>query len=214
MEVKPLLILDISGLLCCKVPLENSHKSKVILRPHVRQFLEACYATYTVGFFSSTTFKNANAILKGLLTTEQESQTLFRWYRDRTQFDPEYPTNRFIKVYDTVKYISDVLNNPLVNMNRLYNYQNTIICDDSLHKVRFNPKANVVLVPKFEIPGGYSESARGRFESTGGNVEDNTLLNMLPVINRAFNLLNVRSTAIQSSNPPDLSDVDQSYTYN
>lgn len=190
-----LLILDINGLLCNKVmppkagepetPIPEGLEVlqldyyKVVLRPGVREFLARCYDEFTVGFYSSTTFPNANAILEVLLTDEQKKATAFRWYRDRVRFDPAYGSGIEVDKHSTVKRLEDILENAVVNWHRRYNWYNTILCDDSQKKTRFNPNHNVVLISKFE-----------------NDPSDQTLIGVMPIFLRAFeNLHKVRAFA-------------------
>lgn len=150
-----LLLLDINGVLCCKIgkdekPNDNLellelNAYKVVMRPGAREFLEFCYKHFTVAFFSSTTYPNANAILEKLLSPEQKKATPFRWFRDRTHFDPDAK-----KEYDTIKKLSDIFDNPMVNSDRKYNERNTILCDDSAVKTRFNDPKNIVVLTPFK----------------------------------------------------------------
>lgn len=167
--MKRLVIFDINGFLCRKVPkdyegpvdLELTHY-KVILRPYCKQFLDDCYEKFTVGFLSSATYKNAGPILDLLLTPEQQKLTLFKWFRDRTSLEPDeeeiscdksWDLSDFldlqIEKHSTVKYLSSVLDCPSLNEGRPYSLNNTLICDDSASKLRFNPKSNCVLVEAY-----------------------------------------------------------------
>lgn len=158
-----LLLLDINGVLCCKYKKDNdlserlSHSDllelksySVMLRPGYREFLNFCYEHFTVAFFSSTTRQNANAILEKILTPEHKSKTLFRWFRDRTQLDPHYGIIPEIEKHDTVKKLEDVFNCPLFNEDRKYGLGNTLLCDDSAQKTRFNESKNIVIFPEFK----------------------------------------------------------------
>src|SRR5680860_1896755 len=107
-----LIILDINGILCWKYPLDRSFPDlesfklshyNVVLRPKIREFLDFCYSYADVGFFSSTTPSNANAILNHILTPSQRKKTIFFWYRDRTKLDPSYGSDPSIKIGDTIK---------------------------------------------------------------------------------------------------------------
>lgn len=168
-----LLILDINGVLCCKVNKNsninlqmqtiNLNNYTVILRPGCREFLEYCYKNYNVGFYSSTPFYNANAILNILLTKEQHQNTIFKWYRDRTHIDPEN------KKFGTIKKIEDIFDNPVINEKFLYSYNNTILCDDSFSKTRFNNYKNIIIIPTFT-----------------GNSNDITLYNLINEIDKKF----------------------------
>lgn len=164
-----LVILDINGLLCRKTTEGKADLSLgrygVVVRPGAREFLEFCYQNFDVGIFSSTTYKNASPILDFLLTAEQQKKTKFKWFRDRTSLDPQWGSSELsadpswdldefhdkkIEQYSTVKKIGDVLSAPQINEDRKYTLENTLIVDDSLMKMRFNPKKNVVIVAPFE----------------------------------------------------------------
>jgi hypothetical protein len=193
---RKLLILDVSGVLCHKqiddkgidpIFLKNlstggSNNEKlevlrvkgynIILRPYLREFLEFCYASYDVAFLSSTTYSNCTAILDRILTVKQHKDTVFKWFRDHTHYDPSFGTDSKIKPYDTVKYLSDVWNNPVINADRLYSPDNTIICDDSEGKMRYNPKENTITVVPFD-----------------GNPNDTVLLELIKDIPSRFDVL-------------------------
>lgn len=154
---RKLIVLDINGVLCTKTQ-DNVEKNEgiklatynVIFRPEYRKFLNFCYENYDVGFFSSTTYKNASLILKKLLTPEQYKKTVFMWFRDRTVLDPDFNKDPEIKQFDTIKRLSDIIDNPIVNHDRRYNYQNTVLIDDSQRKTRFNDPFNIVIVPPYD----------------------------------------------------------------
>ena len=174
-----LLILDINGLLCRKVkkdylgPVDLELATyRVVRRPGYSEFLATCYANFTVGFFSSTTRKNGDQILQILLTDQQRKDTLFFWYRDRTSLDPDWPSTtqpitchpswslediddwsaQGVEEYATIKNLVSVWANPIINWDRRFSLLNTIICDDSTIKLRFNRKENCLLVPSFVTP--------------------------------------------------------------
>lgn len=145
-----LILLDLNGVLCRKItsgPMpENAFDLRAYAvepRPGVTEFLEFCYSHYAVGFFSSTTFKNADPILKKLLTPEQYKLSTIKWFRDRTRFDPDN-TN-----HETVKVLKDLFENPVTNYDRVWNETNTLLIDDSEQKTRFNSKGNVLLVKSY-----------------------------------------------------------------
>lgn len=181
-----LLILDISGLLCCKVPKEfvvddslefiDLEHYKVIFRPNIKVFLNKCYEKYSVAYFSSTTHKNAIVILDKLLTKEQREKTVFFWFRDKTHLDPDFEKDPNIKDYDTIKLLSDVYDNPL--FNRTYNSKNTVLCDDSHTKNRFNNPSNLIIVTPYD-----------------GSNKDNTLDELIKVIESKFINLTYRPTS-------------------
>src|SRR5579864_8673580 len=155
-NMRHLLLLDINGVLCRKI--EKNHTADgnsngspsvlrlgsydVELRPGARDFLTNAYNRFTVGFFSSTTYRNAHQILDALLTKEQKAKTCCFWYRDRTRFDPDADANSF----DTIKLLDDIYQNPVVNEHRIWSNGNTVLIDDSFKKNRFNRTENFILV--------------------------------------------------------------------
>ena len=165
-----LLLLDINGLLCCKVPKGQKNKKynkddilklnsyKVIIRPHCREFLEYCYSKFTIGFFTSTCEWNVKAILNKLLTPEQHKATALMWFRDRTRFDPISSADEMS--FETIKMLEDIFQNPMANEKRLYNDQNTLLIDDSETKTRFNDPANIIICKAFTG----EEDDRGLFD--------------------------------------------------
>ena len=175
-NAKKLIVLDIFGILCCKVMYDKCPKQdavtfaeengmehitlnvySVFIRPYVRQFLDHCYDYADVGFFSSSTEPNSIAVLRSVLTDEQQEKTRFFWYRDRTKLDPDYGKDFEITNYDTVKILADIFQSPYVNRYRCYDEYNTIICDDSPRKMRYNDQSNVLLIPSFDIDNEISE---------------------------------------------------------
>lgn len=170
-----LLVLDVNGLLVARMPknykgsTEIKLKScKVKIRPHCLEFLNWCFLNWTVAFFSSTTEENGRRILDYLLTPKQKQATLFMWWRDKTALDPDWKREGG-PIYDytwsymlrnkenreklhsisTVKHIDSIIYSPVVNRNRRWNKENTLICDDSIMKLRFNPKRNCVIVSTY-----------------------------------------------------------------
>ena len=186
---KPLIVIDVNGVLCEKVYVENLEKERdkilsetsfttiilnkfvVYIRPNVHEFLEFCFANYDVGFFSSTTYQNANRILGQLLTKDQNMRAKFLWYRDRTRLDPDWKKeDKKTKKFDTIKMIQDVLECPAINEDRRYSVDNTILLDDSETKTRFNDPQNILVVKTFNHD----------------DAEDNQLLGIMDVITHKF----------------------------
>ena len=148
--MRPLLLLDITGVLCHKVDkgkgIIKVNSYDVNPRPGHVEFLQTAFKEFEVGFFSSTTKTNADPILKALLTKEQYKACILFWYRDRTRFDPEVGDNDFA----TIKVLDDLFANPIANREKKWNKTNTLIVDDSPSKVRFNDPMNVVMVESYE----------------------------------------------------------------
>jgi hypothetical protein len=177
-----LLLLDINGLLCCKIPKDQKPKKyaksdilklnsyKVIIRPYCREFLESCYSQFAVGFFTSTCEWNVKAILNKILTPEQYKTTALMWFRDRTRFDPISSADEMR--FETIKMLEDIFQNPMVNEKSLYSEQNTLLIDDSEIKTRFNNPANIIICKKFT-----------------GEENDQGLLDLLKIIPEKFEAL-------------------------
>lgn len=188
--MKRLLLLDINGVLCRKVdskyegPVDLELTSyKIIYRPGYEKFLAECYERYDVGYYSSTTYKNADGILRAMLTKKQRDSTVCFWYRDRTCLDPDWGksisnhdswdgdlTTTQITKFSTVKYLSTIWQNPVINYNRVYSENNTIICDDSSIKLRFNNRKNCLLIDSFvddndTILETFIDNVAARFEN-------------------------------------------------
>lgn len=176
MSERKLLILDINGLLCRKINTKEQIEGEVIelpsykvqLRPGCHEFLDFCYRHYDIAFFSSTLHVNADAILKALLNSKQHKITIFKWFRDRTRFDPDSKTDK----YATVKVLKDIFDNPVVNRDRIYSEKNTLICDDSVTKIRLNDPKNTVIIPAFT-----------------GDLNDTTLYEIINTIEERFTKL-------------------------
>lgn len=146
-----LVLLDVNGLLLCKVKkgtvkraVRYSSYEDVIIRNHAVEFIEKLMSKYDVGIFTSGHRSNTFNLIKLLMGTEKSKKLKFILSREYTKFDPESDDN-----ISTVKILSDVYNNPVVNRNKIYNKYNTLLCDDSEIKTRFNPQENIVIVEKF-----------------------------------------------------------------
>lgn len=168
-----LLILDVFGLLCAKLDtgtpallpvIQETKHYRVVARPHLKEFLTAVFSRYTVAIFSSSSYYNVSSVLKTVMTREQLSNCLFTWTRDRTHLDSEGESQ-----HSTVKRLGDVLGNPVINSNRVYNWSNVLMCDDSASKMAANPKKNVLTCTEFM-----------------GDTEDDYLLTLLGEIEGKF----------------------------
>lgn len=163
-----LIILDFDNVLFHRVKNGNKRPNSFRIKryeyypyPSVINFLEELTQHYHIGFFTSITEENSRNIIKKLIP----KHIRYEFILDRrfVKFDPSYWNNShinqgnqsdknnynngglIIKDYDTVKYLTDVFNNPNINERRLYNHTNTIIIDDSYMKMRFNNVKNVIL---------------------------------------------------------------------
>nr|QBK90310.1 MAG: ctd-like (NLI interacting factor-like) phosphatase [Pithovirus LCPAC102] len=131
------------------------HKKHLyVLRPGYDDFIDYCLSNYDVGIFSSITEKNITCIIDNVFW-DKKDKLKFILHRKYTKLDPDYGKNKNIKSFDTVKYISDIISNPILNEKRIYTMRNTIIVDDTYRKVRFNPRNNICV---------YQPSERFNFE--------------------------------------------------
>ncbi len=157
---KPLIVLDLNGVLCFRSRIHpNSNfdhlglecfkiRDKMIyIRPFAREFIKYCLKYYQLGFFTSTTKKNAYPILKRLISPEDWSSVKFFWYRKQTDPDPDIGKNPLTRKYSTIKLIEPILKSPYINCN----YQDIIICDDTEQKLRFIPESNKIIVKSFDL---------------------------------------------------------------
>lgn len=155
--MRRLLVLDINGVLCRKYrqppPVKSKLKIiklpsyKVVFRPGYKEFLKFCYQHYDIGYFSSTSPINAGKILYKMLTVDQRNANVFEWFRDRTRIDPEDLHEEYPR---TIKNLTDIFTHPYINATNIYHRANTLICDDSPSKVRFNNPLNVILTQPFD----------------------------------------------------------------
>ena len=159
-----LVVLDLNGLLCRKlsrrVP-KNAITNNIVrcpsydvqLRPYCKEFMDHMLQHYRVGFYSSTTEKNAKPISDALVTIGpspiieecqqfvndtpiDQSHVLFYWFRDRTRPDPERGG------FETIKLVSDI---------RLeYDYEKVLLVDDSSDKLRFNNPDDVLVCKSYD----------------------------------------------------------------
>ena len=158
-----LIILDMNGLLCKKVPDESNHslfdpkvkiariKNYVLyIRPGIHNFMDKLLKNYKVAIFSSTTQKNLFASLKAILGNHTVKRLDFIWDRSRTRHDPDYGIDVSIKGHQTVKILKDVWDNPIINPWKFWNQTNTICIDNDHMKLRFNKPENIIIVPEWE----------------------------------------------------------------
>lgn len=197
-----LLILDINGIAVYKKMKPKFGKGKdktnlihdnnkfiekdkmcLYINPYIKDFILWCFdENIDIGIWSSTYKHNAEDVIKFIMTEEERKKLKFEWYRDRTEFDPDYGIDPNIRGHDTVKNLYLVWCNPIVNFrnydcvndnndhdNRLnykYNETNTIILEDNEKKVRFNDKENVIIVDS------YTEKTNINFEELKVKVID------------------------------------------
>lgn len=71
----------------------------------------------------------------------------FVWDRQMCTLDPDFRVDQTpIKAHSTVKLLSTVLSNPMINEDRRWTVDNVVIVDDSEVKLRYNPLASSRIV--------------------------------------------------------------------
>ena len=133
----------------------------VTVRNHCVDFIEGLLSEYEVAIWTSMLWYNVNEILKHLFGKNFKNKFAFIWNRDHVLLDPDYNKDEIsrhddyenetfpeISKFNTIKDLRLVWQN--TKFNRKYTSENTLICDDSLIKMRFNPKINVLLITDFD----------------------------------------------------------------
>ena len=152
---KKLVVLDLDGVLFTR-NINNNINNNInydfkikntyyILNDGASDFINYCLDNYEVGIFTSITPSNTKIIISKIFTYGRKNKLKFIYDRSHTKLDPDYEKLDNIKKFDTVKYLTDVINNPIINTNRTYNLDNTIIIDDTYMKVRFNPVNSICI---------------------------------------------------------------------
>jgi hypothetical protein len=211
-----LVVLDINGILVKKNnkhdngggwkvnhPHHNKkHNNDIIetrgaifeIRPGAREFIRKCFEKYHVAIWSSTTFTNAQPIIDELF--DHKNELVFRWFRDHTEYDPEYGIKADIKDFDTIKTINTIYSNAM--FMRKWGPKNTIIIDDSHQKLRFNDEKNYIVIPdvptinyidvfnelekKFTILSSGSSGSSGGSGGSGDIPKDDVILSSSEVV--------------------------------
>lgn len=132
-----LIVLDYHGIF-------TDEEGTLRPREEIERLLEFIESFARVGIFSSTMHRT---IITELKLYNLQKRFDFILDRSHTRLDPDYLITGGITEYDTVKDLSTILNNPIVNAERRYAINNTIICDDSARKLRFISKENALILP-------------------------------------------------------------------
>ncbi len=173
--VKPLIILDINGVLAEKTFIGKGSTPKgaykvngvfYMIKPEVSTFIAKLFQKYRVAIFSSTTRRNAMPLIKKVFTQKQVKRLLFIWTRDRTRKDPEN-----LNGFKTIKKLDDFWDNPVFNAKGCYDKSNTIILDDESEKQRFNPEECLII---FNIKNPESD-----FETLLNTIETRLMANSM-----------------------------------
>ena len=137
------------------------------VRPGTYEFLDQCFQEFHVAIWSSTTFTNANVLIDQIFTHEQREALVFKWFRDRTRYDPDYGKDESVKEFDTVKMINDIYDCPAPTFQRRWTSGNVLLLDDTQQKMRFNEEKNYLIIAE----------------------DDKSLVDRLPEIRRRFEAL-------------------------
>ncbi len=175
-KVKPLLILDVNGLLIFRnvVKIQNiepnfSLNGKfVYYRPHFKEFLTFCFQHFQVGFWSTATNKNMMGIITDLMKIIN-AEPVFCFFQNECVNTGMLTSSKkpiFLKYLQTVfdKYPQ-------------FNYNNTCIIDDTLYKTFINLPYSAIL----------SQEWTGDFSDNNINIVDSKLYTQLKYIVDNFN---------------------------
>lgn len=159
---KSLIILDVDDLLVRRAyrfvpdgenPDEWIEVGKYYIkkRKNLIQFMDELISrSINIGIWSSSVYQNMDPVLKAIFPKHIHDKILFILDRSYCDLDPDYGINPTIKSYATVKNIDRIISNPVYNRERFFNIGNIIIVDNSLTKLRFNPKENNIVIEDFE----------------------------------------------------------------
>jgi hypothetical protein len=163
MSSKKLLVLDLDGILFQKeydpestIPLQpgsfRSGKFYITPHPDLESFLDELFKkNIFVGIWSSSQKATIKGILSQLFPAKYyPKRFLFIWSRDRCQMDPDAGKDPEIKEFATVKKVSSIIKNPVVNYLKAWNTENILMVDDSPLKLRFNPSSTMHIRKDFE----------------------------------------------------------------
>ena len=109
-------------------------------RPHLEDFLNYCFETYTVAVWSSARRYNVDLLCNFLFTPEQRQQLLFKWDQSncvKVEPNPD-PQEANKPLFE--KHLSHVW-----EAFPQYSAKSTVIVDDSPLKMRHNPNGCVVI---------------------------------------------------------------------
>lgn len=147
-----LILLDVDGVLLVRTnkkedyPYFKQGKKFCYVRPGAKEFIAACASKYDIVIYTSMMYSNVKSVLNQAFGLNFIKYNInFICSREYTKLDPDYKHNPNIKSYDTIKLLDNVLSSPIINENRKYNIENTILIDDSYRKVRFNDISSVII---------------------------------------------------------------------
>lgn len=163
--VGKLVLLDINGVLCAKIPNGeltkrqlkewplvpiNKHCQLLVAPGIVDEIRALRDKGYTLGVFSSTETRNVKKTLEMVFGTK--TPEVFEIIADRglTELDPDYGMDPQVEIHDTVKRLARIWKSPLLNPDRRWGPTNTVLVEHDYRRVRFCPAGNVILVPEFD----------------------------------------------------------------
>ncbi len=130
---KKLLVLDLDETLIfgSEKPLERSadliidEKYYIYQRPHLQEFLSFSFQNFLVGIWTSSSLSYASAIVKAILTPEQNLE--FLWDRERCTYRYDHDTDKYYWVKNLKKL-----------KKKGYYLESIIMIDDSPDKIEEN----------------------------------------------------------------------------
>lgn len=150
--VKPLLVLDINGVLCHRIrdtslPPKAYRKAlpktiattKVVLRPNLRLFLNKLFENFCVAIWTSAKMKTAKELVQNLIPKQHRSKLLFVWHQAdciaKKSTNPDSGKEETVFHKDLQK---------VWQCFPLWNPLNTILIDDSPQKSTCGSQMNMV----------------------------------------------------------------------
>eukprot|EP00158_Paraphelidium_tribonemae_P005293 Partr_v1_DN27267_c0_g2_i1_m38518 len=116
------------------------NRTKVYLRPGVRDFLKAIPDEFAVGLWTSAFARTTMPIIANLFDGMHLERTEFLYFRE------ECDNTRNYRVKNECKDLSKIWN----VADTKWSAANTVLIDDSVHKARKQPR-NHILIPEFDV---------------------------------------------------------------
>lgn len=149
-----LVVLDIDGLLIKRTfitdensPVETiktvrTRRHHIELHSDLDKFWNKIFSipNLEVALWTSSNEKTFSEYINHVVPECFREKFHFIWDRRMCTLDPDYYVDNNIKHYSTVKKLDTILSSPIINEQRVWNENNTLIIDDSEKKLRFNPE--------------------------------------------------------------------------
>ena len=145
------IILDIDETLVhCK---NINNKLRIILRPHLKDFLDFCYLHFNVGYWTIGVKEYCTCILNKILTKEQYDSTKLIIARDECTNNSLYIdmiNNHLFRLHQVDKVYTKSLHYLFTNKlySNQFNMNNTLIIDNNPYVTAVNPNISI-LIPSF-----------------------------------------------------------------